>query len=434
MNPVLLLVAALGLVVAVLAARELWRARGDEPWPRALAALLVTVLGVAHHSELLPASSLPQLAVVAGTGVAVLALLAGPPRWRTRPAVGATTAVACVLGACVVMFTVNVAQNYVLGSGPLLGRVIPVAYWLLVLVLCSAGGLSRLLLVRALVLTLGLVAVAVLLAPAPFRACDQFKCGLLGELLRGPFSSENFLAMLAALALVLLVGTRTGPSRVPAALLCLVLLVATGGRTSQLAAGLGVAALLAVRAVVRTLAAARATARLVAVVLPAVCAAIGLWLIATADAGSLSNRGAIWVRAREALDGHEILGLGISRWAGYDDLGPISQHFPHSTYLLLLFSGGAVALVLVLAAVGRAVAAAGPDDLAVSVGYAVVVLVLGLSEIVTNLMTVDGLTWVLLPLVALGPARPAPGSPDAPTAPLSTLVAAGARAGRTGVR
>ena len=396
--------AVLGLVLVVACLRELVSCRDEWPWPHTVFAMLVILVGIFYHSELVVANSLVQVAIVIGSVVVVFMVAVGPKSWRSGRDRRSTEALILVFVLWVVLFVVNIHQNYALGEGPLLGRFLPGVFCLTLVALWVMGGVSRHLLTTVLVLSLGLISIMLPVIPAPYRGCDQFKCGVLGALLTGPFSSENYLGIVAATALILLVGTRSSAFRWPAIALCVALLVATGARSSQLAVALSLLVMFILGIGSPKAETLRRRVRRAAWLLPAGASAIGIWLIVRAEPDSLSNRGAVWVRAREALVGNELFGLGISRWAGYGSLREISHHFPHSQYLLVLFSGGVVGLAIFLFAISKGMLSGENTltDARVRVGYATVLLLIGLSEIVMNVMTVDGLSWILLPLVAFG--------------------------------
>lgn len=394
---------ALALLTAIAAGRELLSPRGDAPIVRVLV-LAIVGISVVFETRYFPRSQAVQLATLALVVALVVVVAVGPPTWRNERSGARVKGLFLIVSAWAVMFVSDVWHNYGLGEIALLGRLAPGIFWVALLCLWMVGGLRREALGLALALTLAGVTVSIVFVPAPFAPCNEFKCGLLGGLLKGPFASENYFAILAVFALVLAFGGTLGRAKLPVIALAATVLVATGGRSSQVAASV---ALLVMAMVTRLARGGRPTeglARTAAFGLPAVCGAVGLWLVYYAAPTELSNRGVVWARAREVLGGYESFGRGISRWEGYGASVPVSQHFPHSVYLLVLFSGGLVAVVLLLVAVGRAIIASGTDarEFRVVLGYATAVLVLGLSEITVNLMSIDGLCWLLLPLFARG--------------------------------
>lgn len=405
--------ALLGVVVAALSVRELLRRRDLGNWPHKLYVVVVVLLGIATQSELVPASSVLQLGMVVGCGVAVLLVLTGPGGWRSPPQAWRCGGVGLVCLLWLDLFVTNTVQNSTSDLASLAERLAPGVFWIATLLLWMAGGLRRELFAIVLALAVALTAVVTPLTSQSVRPCTESKCTVLGELMRGPFSSENYPAMLAAFAVVLMLSCEVGRLRWPAVVLCSGLLVATGGRSSLIGAVVGLVVLPVVLLVFRGRHRRTGPAVLLALGLPMVCTGVGLSLIYVVSTEDLSRRGAIWVKARDSLGGHELFGLGISRWSGYGSHRAISSHFPHSVYLLTLFCGGLLAVALFTAIVVASVLGSADDhrDLAATAAYAATYLTIGLSEIVTNVLTVDGLTWALLPLLAVRstPTEPPPG-------------------------
>lgn len=394
--------ALLGLAVAVLAVRELVRRNDLGAWPHKMYVVVVVVSGIATQSELVPAGSLLQLGIVVGCLVAVLLVLTGPEEWRSTPQPWRCAGVGLVCLLWLDLFVTNTVRNSTSDLTALAERLAPGVFWIATLLLWMAGGLRRDLFAIVLTLAVALTAMVTPLTPQPSRPCTESKCTVLGELMRGPFSSENYPAMLAAFAVVLVLSCEVGRVRWPAVLLCGGLLMATGGRSALIGAGVGLLVLLTVRLVFRGHHRRTGPAVVLALGLPMVCTAVGLSLIYLVSTEDLSRRGAIWLKARDSLSGQELFGLGISRWSGYGHHRAISSHFPHSVYLLTLFCGGLLAVTLFTAVVVGSILGSADDhrDLAAASAYAVTYMTIGLSEIVTNVLTVDGLTWAVLPLLA----------------------------------
>ena len=395
------LLVALGVVTGWLALRDLWRSSADPAVTRVLVVVLVG-LSVASETRFVPRSPALQL-IVALTMLLLVALVAlGPAAWRRERDRRRLGGLLLVVAAWATMFASDVWNNYDLGSAGLLGRLAPAVLWLGLLGLWLLGGVARDSIAPIIALVLAAATISVAFIPSAFAPCNQFKCGFLGALLRGPFYSENYFAILAVLTLTLAVGGSLRSGTWPAATLAVAVLIATGGRTSQIAAVVAIIAMMAAKRAAQDREVASRVAGLAAVLVPLVFGSVGVWLTYNAATDSLSNRGTTWARAHEVLAGHEIFGRGLSRWEGYGNFEPVSQHFPHSVYLLALFSGGYVALALLLAAIGRAIAASGsrPEDFRAVLGYATAVLTLGLAGITVNLMSIDGLWWLLLPLFA----------------------------------
>jgi O-antigen ligase len=237
-------------------------------------------------------------------------------------------------------------------------------------------------------------------APNAWRACDEFKCGVLGAMLRGPYSSENYLAYQAVIVGLLALVFLSGTTRFITTLATLSVLVATESRTSQLAYAVGLALWATARLVHRLQ--PRAThgtgSAMLRLLLPVLTTVVALILITTATPSSFSNRGNIWVRAWAALEGHRLAGLGLQRWDVLQSGRVLPDHYPHSEYLLILFSGGFIGLIILVAWAVRSSHVAGTQlatqlqALVLPAGF----LIAGLAEIVWNPLAVDGLLWTAL--------------------------------------
>jgi hypothetical protein len=273
--------------------------------------------------------------------------------------------------------------------------------WLSALLASARTGLPGFAFAASLGLTL-----SALIVPTPFlstgwRQCDQYKCNVPGALFRGAFASENYLAMqtvfLALFALVYLTGTvRTG-----VLLLSMLVCVAAGSRTSLLV----VLACLAIgRAFSGTRGAGHQSRRNGMHVfygwLMFATAWLGMvvYLVESAPSNRFSDRGAIWQAGLRALHGHRILGLGMDRWSELQRYGELPNHYPHDVYLLFWFSGGVAALALfalwiatVLTRLTTSHTGAFPPAI-----IAVAFLLIGVTEVVWNPLTFDGLSWVAI--------------------------------------
>ena len=130
-----------------------------------------------------------------------------------------------------------------------------------------------------------------------------------------------------------------------------------------------------------------------------------------------------------------VFGLGIDQWDPLTLADVIPAHFPHSEYLLLLFSGGYVALLLFLAFIWSSLVHphADPEGVIARLLLVTTFLALGLTEVSWNPLTVDGLSWTVLALVAVGVSSgaangsgdPLPGMPAHGRPPSSVLRTSG---------
>jgi O-antigen ligase len=135
----------------------------------------------------------------------------------------------------------------------------------------------------------------------------------------------------------------------------------------------------------------------------------GYVLIVRSTTSTFSNRGQTWAQALGAVEDHPWRGLGFHSWFELQRVGTLPDHFAHSQYLILLFSGGYVALLLfaaVLAAALRQTIAMSRDPLLRASLPVFVFAGLGLTESVWNPFTFDGSSWpVLVMLLVTGSRR-----------------------------
>ncbi|WFE44681.1 O-antigen ligase family protein [Verrucosispora sp. WMMD1129] len=291
---------------------------------------------------------------------------------------------------------------------------------------------------------LSLLTIPTVLYERSWRACTSGqleKCSLAGGLFKSFYESENYIALITSFTLVAIVCALRGAERLATAAFCVLVIVATGSRTSYLAlVAVGVwvvGALLIERRRQYSQIHLALCAGLVAA-----AAATAAYLTWSASRTTLSNRGNIWIHAREHIAGTEITGVGVSKWYLLRDLGEAPHHFFHSGYVLAIFSGGFVALALwglVLVTLlrapivdGRVLSAKAPVALFVIYSF---------TEVVWNPLSVDGLTWIfalmvlttsaLTPTDANGRAMESADRPDA-LAGLRRLIGQGTRRGAVG--
>ncbi|MFG1655483.1 O-antigen ligase family protein [Micromonospora chersina] len=275
---------------------------------------------------------------------------------------------------------------------------------------------------RALAYT-GLAVLALLTIPTVFSGTSAWrtctggqleKCSLAGALFKSFFESENYVAMVATFTLVAALCAMRRRELLVTATLCLLVIVATGSRTSYLALAAGAAWLAGSYLLERW----RRFERIPLVLsagLVVVFGAAATYLMWSADRSTLSNRGNIWVHARDYIAERKVTGVGVSKWYYLRDVGEAPTHFFHSGYVLAIFAGGFIALVIwgIWASAllhgrvrdGRAFTAKAP---------VVLFLVYSVTEVVWNPLSVDGLSWIFLLLMLIRAA----GSPrDALAAP-----------------
>lgn len=228
------------------------------------------------------------------------------------------------------------------------------------------------------------------------------KCSIAGALYKSFYGSENLIAILASFTFVACLCSMRRRQLVLVGSFCLLIIVATGSRTSLLGIGAACAWLGGGILLERRRRYARVPASLaLAMSLASVGAAI--YLIWTARPSTLSNRGRIWIAVREYISDSAITGVGVSKWYFLRDVGDSPQHYFHSSYVAILFSGGFVALTawaiwsmaLLRAAVrdGRAFSAKAP---------VVLLLIYSLTEVMWNPISVDGLSWIFVAVMLTG--------------------------------
>ncbi|MFF3865525.1 O-antigen ligase family protein [Micromonospora sp. NPDC001898] len=255
---------------------------------------------------------------------------------------------------------------------------------------------------------LGLAVLAVLTIPtaltgsAAWRSCTAGKlekCSAAGALFKSFFDSENYIALIASFTLVAAVCALRRAELAATTVFCLLIIVATGSRTSYLALAAAGAWLLGSFLLERRRRYVRIhLAGCVALVLASV--GVATYLMWTASRTTLSNRGNIWIVAREHLADATATGIGVSKWYRLQDAGDAPTHFFHSGYVLVVFAGGFVALA-VWALWATALLHGRVDDGRAFTAKAPVVLLLvySLTEVVWNPLSVDGLSWILLALM-----------------------------------
>ncbi len=423
-TPEVLLVSALGAVTSlVLLGRVLsGRVRGLELWSCGIGA---AVVGAALLIETGPAVGRAPLQVLV---VALVGLAAVPPLVERRHGAaprarsgGGLPLLVVALATTALM--VNLVHNPLAPADEVYARVLAPALWVLVTLVALLGGLTRRGFVLGALGAVGTVCALMPLYPTPTTPCLADKCSVLGSLMRGPFGSENLLAVVAASAVFLAWSLGRDPVAAPAGVLGVVALLAAGGRGSLVAVGVGVLGGLLVTTppVRKRLArASRATLRLLAGAVSAAFAVVGVALVAGARPDDLSGRGAVWQAGLEAVRERPLLGVGLSRWDGYDGVAAVSHHYPHSEYLLILFAAGAVGLGLYVVLTAAFLASATSTALVAGsggaglVGQVLFLLTVGLVEVVLNPLSVDGLTWLLLAHVLPAPVRRRPPADASP--------------------
>lgn len=293
------------------------------------------------------------------------------------------------------LFFVDALLNSDRSEFDIFARVLPFVVLLAVASLLTAP--DRMLVVRtALQTSFGFACVLSAFAPEVWAHCSIFKCSVAQQLFVGAFDSENVLGGIAGLVAVTSVGEPRKRLRFATLLLCALVLVVTNSRTSQIAAVLALAAM-AVSAVFQQRPGVARFGWPFVLPFTIVPTVLGIRLVFTAAPTDFSNRGRIWHLGLQYFDGAWVVGKGMSAWPKVQ----LYDAFMHSQNLLLLFSGGlvAVALWVVVCALalrnGRALGAP------MAIGFMVLVLTRGLVELVWNPLGLDFTGLFVIPLLAL---------------------------------
>lgn len=267
-------------------------------------------------------------------------------------------------------------------STVLLGRVLAVAVIASLLVLARASLVTVESVAAILTLVFGVACVATLLVPDAIRACSAFKCGPFGGQVTGPFSNENTFAAIAFLSLVTVFAIKDRRTRWAVVLLAMFVLYAAHSRNAQISAAVGL-----LSAISWSRRAAPVTPLLwgMRTYIPVLATALGLYLIFTAEREAFSNRGSIWMYGRQAVRDHLFLGQGLDSWS----IDVLQRNYMHSEYLMLLYSGGLIALSLFIAAMISLLHRAKEPDDWIMFALPVAFLVNGLVQIPWNPISIE---------------------------------------------
>lgn len=303
---------------------------------------------------------------------------------------------------------VNIAQNAsVLSEGTLLIRLAPGLLWFALLAAKSRSPIDRQML--AVMITFGLTVPGLMVpfGPNSWRPCDDTKCGVFEGMLTGWYPSENFIGLqVAFITLLHLVtfGLKRSLYLLP---LAAIWLMATESRTSQYAliAALLVSISLKLGSRIVKTSPKRVDGlanRLLLTLVPLGFVAVAIYLAMVSERTDFSGRGWVWQSAVTALQGREIIGLGLDTWDIYQEAGRLPSHLgAHSIYVFLAFSGGIIALGIFVLFVRNAMISSlrSEGGLFPGLPIGVAFLVLGLLEVVWNPAAIDGFTWIPLALV-----------------------------------
>lgn len=219
--------------------------------------------------------------------------------------------------------------------------------------------------------------------------------GMLGEaVLAGPFSQMNILGMVLAVLLPFVTLFQSRLMRWGAGLAIALTLVLASSRTSLLAGGIALFGML----MIRVTKGHRARKRML-ILSVIVVVGVATWLpFFTTDRQVFTNRGAIWINAREFLADSIVVGHGLDTFR-FD--GPLFQ-LTHSLaahghnlvlhYLSVAGLFGGIALVLMLIPALRSSLRAAVISTAPAGGL-LAILGLGIAEVSLRIETFDGPAW-----------------------------------------
>jgi hypothetical protein len=409
---VLLGIALVALVALVLLLRKPDLPKGDrrrgDQWGFAAAVVLI-VGGLAYDSTLVGGVRWIQIVIV----VLVFGLTVGHVATAARRNLPRPVLAFIPMLLAFYMFVLSGLQAV---DSDFFGRLAPVVLWACLGVLLASGAIPVESLQRTIVVVTCVISVAMPLMPDAFAPCSTFKCGLFGELLVGPFASENYLAQLAALSMIIGAFSFRGALRISLMTLSTLLLVATESRTSQIAVAAGLLIGWVIKTVTVNTGRSMSPRTVVAAAWMAAitCAGIGCYLIYHLTDGDFSNRANIWARGVGVLGNDWMTGLGGEAWSVYQANGALPPLFPHSEYLMMLFWGGVIGVVGYTAMMAVTVCRAARTPALLPLAAAVVgfLLTLGMTEAFWNPAAVDGHSFFILFALAIAYHRapdPAPG-------------------------
>lgn len=353
-------------------------------------------------------TSKPLIWKLSYTGIFIVSLVvAGLQRFTGPRRALSSTSILLVFILWAWLFAVNIALNrHIMGASSIVLRLAPGLVWIALLLVWNSIPLDRAMLASVATLALTIPGIMVQFSSDSWRPCDVTKCGIFDGMLRGPYSSENYMGLQISFLTVLHISTFGFRRSVYLLPLSVAWLLATASRTAlyALIAALAVAFLLhcGSKVVKTTRRFAESMNRALATAVPLCFIIIAAQLTSTDDRHAFSGRGLAWQRGRELLREHQLVGLGADAWNINQGIGLLPPQLgAHSVYLYLAFSGGVVAILLFgllmrsilissLEVGGQAVS---------SVSLVFAFLTLGLLEIVWNPMTIDGFTWIALALL-----------------------------------
>lgn len=342
MRSVIVLVVGLaGLLILVVTVRQL-RSDSTNGFEVTALAAFASLLALSdskaiNATGISGASQSVQIAAVATVSFAACVVL-----WRSKgdrqPNTGFTaSSLFFLLGAA--LFLLNMANALEAPLAIISQRFLGLLTLCAIIIVVNVGSITLDGLRRSLYMTLGMVFLAVIFTPDPWRPCSDFKCGPLGAQFTGPFVNENAFAGLTAIAVILALSDRSRMSRFLLIGPGVLVIYLAESRTAQFALlgalFIGLSWYISQRR-------PHPIVRPMVVVLPGALLGIGLYLVYTSGGADFSGRGAIWTWGREAIGDAWVFGRGLDTWG---DL-VLERNYMHSEVLFLLYAGGILGLVL----------------------------------------------------------------------------------------
>jgi O-antigen ligase len=256
------------------------------------------------------------------------------------------------------------------------------------------------------VVVIGCAAAAVVAPSNAFTECD-WKCGVFATLFPGILLNENELGMLLVCCLPFVIWSFTGWARRVTALTLVMMVLASGSRSSMLALAVTVLTLWVLRPNRR----GRRLRHFNAVAAGAVIAAGGVGLllpIVNQSPAFATNRGYLWQTALDRFHLSPVIGLGWSDWprvaAGGGVLLKGALYGPHNEWMHILNVSGLLGIALFAVFLGRVFYVSRHQGAFVA---SVLVAVLG-SGWTENPLSFSGILWItwLFPALLLAPLSP----------------------------
>ncbi|WP_285589513.1 O-antigen ligase family protein [Actinomycetospora sp. NBRC 106378] len=240
----------------------------------------------------------------------------------------------------------------------------------------------------------------------PCKTGDLEKCSIAGALFTSFATSENVVGIIAAFGLILSLQGFSGRVRIASVLIFGMVVLLSGSRTAYVTLIIA----LSWHAVSSLIERQRKVFRIpfpVGLTLGVAAASAAMFLIYTAEPESFSRRGRIWIAVSSQVDDQIVTGIGLSKWVYFQTLGEAPDHFFHSGYALLYFSGGLVALLLSAVVLAGLLAAESPLGRGLTEKSLVVLFATySFTETIWNPLAVDTYSWIVIGIFLTAAATP----------------------------